>query len=162
MIKRLGGYEKTKLIESNECINEFTRDENILGILTAGKSELLMGKEVDLYVNIASFQEMKQTTIRRYFDIIKSTTNGAWLYCCNRQEKILYGGEVIKFEEYPWDGYEQMAVNSECPWYKTYYKLIRSRFIPIPKTKIKYDGIHMHRLIKYPGQSTKMNPRTGN
>ena len=150
LLKCLGMSPKTSVICNHHDVDDFFTNDKSLGLIPASESKLLTGQEIDLFVNIASFQEMKPSTIIEYFNLIKSSPSGATLYCCNRAEKRLYGGEIVNFNEYPWEAFEQILTDEPCPWHQHFYKLKRSKFFPIPITKLKYDGIHMHRLVKYP------------
>lgn len=115
-------------------------DDTIRLILVpAHRSSLLQDADIDLFVNIASFQEMTPALVGGYFDLVKS--NRAVLYCCNRVEKILYGGERLVFDQYPWgDGYRTLW--ELCPWHQRYYSK-RPPFIR------SYDGPIMHALVSY-------------
>lgn len=149
LLKCLDIAEKTSVIEGALEFDDFFQSNMSLALIPASKSDLLFNQPIDLFINIASFQEMNKSTINRYFDIIKSSPLGAMLYACNRQEKTLYGGEVIRFEDYPWGAYEKVVEQVECPWHQHFYKFRRGN-IPLPITRVKYDGIHMHSLVKYP------------
>ena len=74
-----------------------------------------------------------------YMDIIKS--NNALFYCCNRENKKLYDGNEIIFEEYPW-GNGKIYFKEDCPWHQKYYTLK-------PKFIYKYEGNIKHCLIDY-------------
>ena len=97
---------------------------------------------------------MNTKTIIEYFNLIKSSASGATFYCCNRREKRLYGREFVKFLDYPWDGFDTLVADEICPWHQHYYLTKRHRFLPIPRTRIPYDGIHDHRLAIYPPVKT--------
>ena len=61
------------------------------------------GYGFDCAINVASMQEMTPDLIKMYFHFIRSNLNKNGLfYCCNRQKKILPGGEILRFTEYPW------------------------------------------------------------
>ena len=142
--------EKTSVLETASDVKSFFKSDKRLGLIAASHSTILLNTPIDLFVNIASFQEMNVDTIRQYFKLIKSSTTGAALYCCNRREKKLYGGEIIRFGDYPWNGFKHLITDDECPWHQHYYVHRRHRLLPIPKTQIPYDGIHDHRLVIYP------------
>jgi hypothetical protein len=101
--------------------------------------EYLSNKDIDLFVNIASFQEMTIDEIENYFRIIKS--NNSLFYCCNREYKKLVGGEELYFDNYPW-GNNTKKINEDCPWHQKFYQT-RYPFIR------KYDGNVKHCLIDY-------------
>lgn len=76
--------------------------------------------KVDLFINIASMQEMDNAVIENYFKLIKENkSNQTYFYCCNRVEKKLPDGEITRIQSYPWDGF-QIIHNTECPWYQRY------------------------------------------
>jgi hypothetical protein len=101
--------------------------------------EFLLNKRIDLFVNIASFQEMTIDEIENYFRIIKS--NNSLFYCCNREYKKLVGGEKLYFDNYPW-GNITKKFNEDCPWHQKFYQF-NYPFIR------KYDGNVKHCLIDY-------------
>jgi len=101
--------------------------------------EFLLNKDIDLFVNIASFQEMTIDEIENYFRIIKS--NNPLFYCCNREYKKLVGGEELYFDSYPW-GNITKKFNEDCPWHQKFYQF-NYPFIG------KHDGNIKHCLIDY-------------
>lgn len=110
-----------------------------LFLIPSSNIGLLLNFNIDLFVNIVSFQEMNMKEIIEYFKIIKS--NKSKLYACNREKKILSGGEVLKFKDYPW-GNGKKIFEEDCPWHQKYYS-----FKPI--FFHKYDGNIKHCLIDY-------------
>ncbi len=110
-----------------------------LFLIPSSNKSLLYDSNIDLFVNIVSFQEMNMKEIIEYFKIIKS--NRSKLYACNREKKILSGGEVLKFKDYPW-GNGKKIFEEDCPWHQKYYS-----FKPI--FFHKYDGNIKHCLIDY-------------
>ena len=140
--------EKQNSINKNEVgvassINQFDdllKNKDIkLILISAQNSHYLVDKKISLFVNIASFQEMTQETIKEYFDIIKS--NNSYFYCCNRVYKKLIGGEVTEFAKYNW-GNARIIIDELCPWTQRYY----GKTFPFI---FKYDGEVQHRLVKY-------------
>lgn len=108
----------------------------------------------DIVVNIASMQEMNISTVNRYFDFIRHCSNENNLfYCCNREQKILKGGEILEFENYSWRKYDQHLVDEYCPWYKYFLSLSSTKNGPkilgirIPIINY-FDGPIRHRLTK--------------
>jgi len=110
-----------------------------LFLIDASNSSLLINKNINLFINIASMQEMKPDILENYFQIIKS--NNAYFYCCNREYKKLYGNEELIFDQYPWGNCKKIVLE-DCPWHKKYYDFKR----PFIK---KYDGNVKHSLVKY-------------
>ena len=94
----------------------------------------------DLFINIASMQEMNYEQINEYFEIIKNQKEGTYFYCCNRESKNLPDGEVIQFNKYPWKGLE-FELLQYCPWHQE-FPMNR------PPFKGKFDGPTLHSLSK--------------
>jgi hypothetical protein len=94
----------------------------------------------DLFINIASMQEMNVNQIAGYFDLIKSQVKSTHFYCCNRISKILPDGSEINFYEYPWRDLEILD-DELCPWYQT-FPTLKPPFVK------KFDGPIQHRLAK--------------
>ncbi len=136
--------KEKKLLEDKyiKVVNkkEDLEDNNVkLFLIDASKCELLKNIGINLFVNIASMQEMTLSFVSKYFDIIKS--NKSHFYCCNRKYKKLPGGEELIFNEYPW-GDGTFIFKEKCKWHDRYYE---SKF---PYIK-KHYGEHLHALIKY-------------
>jgi len=119
-------------------------------LVPASFNSILLHQPIDLFVNIASFGEMTQDIIEKYFAIIKSSSKGAYLYCCNRLEKRLEGGEVSLFENYPWEGYSIMYADDDCPWHQQFYEVYFNKCFPVVSIRRPYDGAIKHRLVRYP------------
>jgi len=126
-------------ITNEELLRLLADSEIHLILVPAFKAPMLSNQGIELFVNIASFQEMTNENIANYFQIIKS--NNSYFYCCNRKYKKLYGGEVLEFMQYPW-GNPRMIIDERCPWHQTYYDKKFPFFF-------QYDGAIMHRLVKY-------------
>jgi len=109
--------------------------------LEAEKYELLENMPIGLFINIASMGEMDMFVINRYFEIMETSKVESYLYCCNREEKILPDGTVIRFMDYPWDGAEKILIDEPCPWYQKYPSSKPPFWRP-------FDGTFLHRLIK--------------
>jgi hypothetical protein len=143
--------EKLKYIDPDEIsvartefeIRKFFDDSSKrLLFVSAQYSSLLSGLKIDLFVNIASFQEMTPELIDEYFSVIK--LNNAYLYCCNRIEKVLCGGEVNRFFDYPWQDSE-VLLDESCEWHQYSYSL---KSINLYK-RFAFDGEIWHRLVKF-------------
>ena len=110
-------------------------------LLEAEQYELLNKLPISLFINIASMQEMNMPVIQKYFEYMRTSTVKSYFYCCNREEKTLSDGNVIKFSNYPWNEDERIIIDEPCPWYQRY----PSNFPPFWRDFI---GTHLHRLIK--------------
>ena len=135
---------KTNLIDDESIIvveneKDLEHPNKKLYLIDASKNYLLKNKNINLFVNIASMQEMKKETVKDYFQIIKS--NSSYFYCCNRTYKKLIGGEELIFNQYPW-GKPKKIVWENCQWYKKSY-LFKYPYI------FKMDGVVKHALLKY-------------
>ena len=84
----------------DEIKSSLKENETKLILVAAQNAKILKKQDIDLFINIHSFQEMTQEIIKEYFEIISS--NAAYFYCENRESKKLYGGELIEFDNYPW------------------------------------------------------------
>jgi hypothetical protein len=110
--------------------------------------------EFDLFINIASMQEMAFAIISEYFDFIRSTLKARGLfYCCNRQEKTLPCGEILKIDEYPWKDNDTVRVSEVCPWYTFFLNsYAAARGLTLMGRRVPYvnyfDGPILHRLVE--------------
>lgn len=111
-------------------------------LVSAQNASIVSSLGIDLFVNIASFQEMTPAHVEEYFEIIRS--NRAFLYCCNRIEKKLYGGELNRFFDFPWNG-SQIYLDELCRWHQHSYSL---RSLQLYK-RFEFDGGIWHRLVKF-------------
>ncbi len=125
-----------------EIVNFLESDSKRLLLVSAQNAQALSNSCIDLFINIASFQEMNEELITQYFKIVES--NQAYLYCCNRLEKKLYGGELNEFNKYPWTG-SRILLDESCKWHKEFYSL-RS---PLLFKKLPFDGEIWHRMVKF-------------
>jgi hypothetical protein len=94
-------------------------------------------QRIDCAFNMASMQEMPPTEVARYFGFLRSCS--ALFYCVNREEKRLVGGEVLRFEDYPWSENDTVLLDEPC-WYYTHFVNHRPPFFH------RFDGPIRHRL----------------
>jgi len=112
------------------------------------------GLSYDVAVNITSMQEMTVESVADYFRFLRQHMEVKGLfYCCNREIKILTGGEVQEFARYPWHSKDIHFVDEHCPWYKYYLAFItKSNGPKILGTRIPFvnyfDGPTCHRLTR--------------
>jgi len=95
----------------------------------------------DIFINIASMQEMNYEVISGYFDAFRNQDIETWFYCCNRVSKTFPDGSVINFSEYGWDTSDQIIIDELCPWHQ-HFPINR------PPFSRNFDGPIRHRLIK--------------
>jgi len=91
--------------------------------LPAENYNLLAEIPIDLFINVASMQEMKPSIINNYFKYMQESSlannNPTYFYCLNRKHKKLMGGEEIIFDNYPWDNTE-ILLESTPAWCSHY------------------------------------------
>ena len=132
---------KVGLITCEENKREML-DGNTLLFMEAEKYELLKKLPIDLFINIASLQEMNNKIIENYFKYIRaSSSSKKYFYCCNRFEKILPDGEITRFREYPWKDEDVILFDELCPWYQKYPASTPPFWRP-------FDGPIQHRLVE--------------
>ena len=111
------------------------------GFIEAERYEMIKDISIDLFINIASMQEMDNNVIENYFSFIRaSQAREKYFYCCNRVEKELPDGVVTCIDSYPW-GDSTFLFNELCPWYQ------KSPFWRPPFWK-PFDGPIKHILAK--------------
>jgi len=132
---------KNELSESLDLIDNsnFNLGDNKLHLIPANFKDILYEANIDLFINISSFQEMTINELNEYFNIIKK--NKSKLYCCNREYKKLYANEELFFDKYPWEDSKRIFWE-DCPWYQNYYS---SKFPFIHK----YHGNIKHCLVDF-------------
>ena len=142
MIEDFGFSESQVRVVGNSTELQSAMDDPEIRLLlvSAQYLELLNDVRIDIFVNIASMQEMNLDVIDKYFSIVKSAK--AYFYCLNRAEKKLPDGTVTRFEDYPWGENASYLLRPEaCPFYE--YAL---KFSPPFRTKFP---LMMHALVKY-------------
>tara|TARA_Y100000310_G_C20478164_1_gene713426 strand:+ start:64 stop:924 length:861 start_codon:yes stop_codon:yes gene_type:complete len=127
-----------KSVELIDNIN-FINNNKILTLVPSNYKKFLLNKNIELFINIASFQEMTKNEINSYFEIIKN--NQSKLYCCNREYKKLPDGEELYFDKYPFSNSRKIFWEN-CPWHQKFYSL-RPPFIH------NYGGNIKHCLVDF-------------
>lgn len=80
------------------------------------------GYVFDLIINISSMQEMTMEMINVYFSFIRKTAQvNNIFYCCNRESKVLPGGEKIEYMKYPWKNDDKIMLDEIPAFYRHYY-----------------------------------------
>lgn len=125
---------KENLIKVVKKKEDIKKNNIKIFLVPSTNKNFLINTDIDLFVNVASFQEMNEQEIEKYFQIIKS--NNSNFYICNREKKILPAGEIIIFDNYPWST-AKFKFYENCKWYQYYYAF-RYPFFR------KYDGNIKH------------------
>jgi hypothetical protein len=132
------------LIEDEKGLLEAQNDPSLRLIACIADNFHLIEKiPVALGINIASFQEMNPLVIEGYFRFLRKapvSDSYTYLYCCNRLEKKLFDGMIVRFIEYPWESGDTIMIDELCPWHQTYYSFI-------PPFYRRFDGPIQHRLV---------------
>lgn len=137
------------VLDSSDTINQSDLD---FLYCPAEYLEKLDELSFDIAINIASMQEMNQTSINTYFDFLRHhMSSNNLFYCCNREEKEMPGGEISKFLSYPWRKEDFHLVDEYCPWHLYVFSFGRAKNGPqLFKIRIPFinyfDGPIMHRL----------------
>ena len=136
--------------------------------------EELDGFTFDIATNIVSMQEMNVATIERYFSFLRDHLQPDNLfYCCNRESKTLFDGEVAEFGNYPWQESDKNVMDDSCPW--NLYFFLWGRAVNGPRLfglrlplASFYDGKVLHRLAvlatntqETPGTTSKTTTEQG-
>jgi hypothetical protein len=137
------------ILDSSETTNQ--SDPGFL-YCPAEYLERLGGLSFEIAINIASMQEMNQTSINTYFDFLRyHMPPNNLFYCCNREEKDMPGGEISRFFSYPWRKEDIHLVDEYCPWHLYFFSFRRAKNGPLLfNTRVPFinyfDGLHRHRL----------------
>ena len=102
-------------------------------------------------VNISSMAEMMTSTIERYFEFFRNHfEDNNLFYCCNRDLKILVGGERTEFYQYPWSEEDEHLVDTVCPWYGYHigWTFRKNHITRVPVPFINVHNKIFHRLTR--------------
>jgi hypothetical protein len=97
--------------------------------------------EADLFINVASMQEMDHQDIQKYFALIRCQAQDTYFYCCNRISKTLPDGATLKFDDYGWQASDSVLFDELYPWHQ-HFPVSRPPFLR------PFDGPIKHRLVK--------------
>ena len=111
-----------------------------LFLIPAQNKNFLIGKDINLFVNTFSFQEMPLKEVHEYINIAK--LNRSYLYSCNREQKIMYDGKIINYDEYGLNDINQNIFKEEAKFVKYRYSK-KLPFIHKKKSKV------IHSLTKF-------------
>lgn len=133
--------EEIVLIDDIKQLSKIEDKHKIIAI-EAENYNLLSEIQKDLVLNIASFQEMDLGVITLYFKYIyKQKNKPFYFYLCNREEKFLPDGSLIRIKDYPFSESDKILVDELCPWHQDFYTFK-------PPFKRRYDGPTRHQLRK--------------
>jgi len=122
--------KKIKVVNNEKDLD----DNNIkLFLIPASNKEFLKNRNINLFTNSSSFQEMPPEETTKYFEIIK-TNKGSSLYCVNAEKKIMYDGIEINYKEFPFHLAKKIIFEKEATFTRKYYNL-RPFFIHRLKNK---------------------------
>ena len=116
-------FKNEKPLLINETNIDKVNNSSII-LVEAENANLLNNINIDLFINIASMQEMNMSIIKDYFKIIRNNKKKPFFYCCNRIEKNLRDGSIIKFNDYPWSNLDKVIFEEDCEWYSSYPSLM--------------------------------------
>lgn len=105
--------------------------------------ELLEFCNFNFAINMNSMQEMNLDIIKKYFYFIKKSKSKEKIlfYCCNRVEKKLFDGSIIRFDDYPWNENDKILFDESCPIWNQRTYMIKPPFY------INFMGEYKHRLV---------------
>jgi putative sugar O-methyltransferase len=102
-------------------------------------------------VNISSMGEMTIPAIERYFEFFRNHfEEDNFFYCCNREFKVLVGGERTEFYQYPWSEKDEHLIDKVCPWYRYHigWTLRKNHITRVPVPFINIRNKIFHRLTR--------------
>lgn len=109
-------------------------------LIPAKNKKLLTSQNINLFVNMSSFQEMPLSEVHEYIDI--AISNSSFLYSLNREEKILYDNTIIKYSDYNLTKNGKLIFEKEARFVKRYYNATFP-FVHVKKSKL------INTLVKY-------------
>lgn len=141
-IQKVYPNEEVAILQSQSDCNGINETDAAFVFLEAEKYELIEYLPVDLFVNVASMQEMNISVVQNYLQYMRnSQSDKKFFYCCNRLEKLLPDGEVIRFSEYGWRDEDMVMLDELCPWYQKFP-------VPYPPFWKSFDGPIQHRFLR--------------
>lgn len=111
----------------------------------------LIPNQIDCGINVASMQEMTESSIELYFRFLRvRSKSSSRFYCVNRKRKELPGGEVLNFTDYPWSLEDDIFLDGVCPYYRFFLGRTQPNGPSIFGIRVPlinhFDGLIMHRL----------------
>lgn len=131
--------EEVILLDNKNDVTKIKANHKVIAI-EAENYNILRVIDKDLVLNIASFQEMDLVVIKNYFKFLYTQKNKSfYFYLCNREEKFLPDGSLIRFKDYPFKTKDLLIIDELCPWHQDFYTFR-------PPFKRLYDGPTRHQL----------------
>ena len=128
--------DSIKIVEKDKDIS----DTHKLFLIPAENKNTLLKKNINLFVNMFSFQEMPMSETHKYLDIARS--NSAFLYSLNREEKIMYDETIINYSEYNLKKNGKVIFEKEAIFqnynYNAVFPFIHKRKKKVLNTLVKY------------------------
>lgn len=76
----------------------------------------LENADIELFIAIASFQEMDIEIVNEYLNLIRKQDVISYLYSANRISKTLPDGSIIRKEDYGWSSHDEI-IFERTPWW---------------------------------------------
>ena len=118
-----------KIVENEKDLDD---EKCKLFFIPVQNKDFLFNKNIKLFVNSFSFQEMPLIETKKYVDI--AISNNAFLYSLNNEEKTMYDGTKINYYDYGLQKKGKILFEEEAKFVKYYYN---SKFPFIHKKKGK-------------------------
>jgi hypothetical protein len=155
-------FNSPNKIKDKECDHQSAKPDFIYCF--GGDLSVLKEQTFDLVINVASMQEMNRDTVAGYFSFIRSHLGKEGLfYCCNREEKVLPDGEILRFVDYPWHKMDKHLLDSEPKFYRHFFshrptlRQLKVGSFAVPFGRM-FDGPMHHRLTRL-SPVTQLEPR---
>ena len=139
IIKKFNLIEDSRIKVLNKEV-DLTDEKIHLFLVPAENKFLLKNKNINLFVNSFSFQEMPISETLNYLEIIKS--NNSYLYSLNKEQKIMYDGIKINYYDFGISKKSKIIFEEEAKFVRYYYNL-RFPFFHKKKGKV------IHTLSKF-------------
>ncbi len=129
ILKKFNSIEE-KQIKVVENDNDLEDKDCKLFFVPVQNKNFLLNKNINLFVNSFSFQEMPLSETKKYIDI--AISNNAFLYSLNNELKTMYDGTKINYYDYGINKKGKIVFEEEAKFVKYYYN---SKFPFIHKKK---------------------------
>jgi len=138
--------------QNNHALSKSADGDTDFTYCMAKDIEHLSESTFDVAINVASMQEMLPEVIEGYFTFLRThMSEKGILYCCNREEKELVGGEILRLDDYPWSPEDQHLIAGYPNHYTFFFSRSKTKTnakilgIPVPFCR-EFDGKMKHKL----------------